>query len=191
MVSDRLLDVAEHHFGQLGYRGASLPGIAEEAGEPGRLPGKRELMEAAVHRFAEPVVREQVERLAHLPRPYRAEDLLRAFFIPPIRRIHGMGPDGPRLALFLARLQMEDDRAVEACLESRFARAREAFLGGLRRLLPGLGEREIHWRFELCLGALLTFLHRQPALRSRLGLAAEWTPEQAVEDLVRFCTRGI
>lgn len=190
----KLLDAAETHFGRHGYAAASVRRIVLDAGMTlddvrALFTRKQDLLFAAVDRFAEPVVQAQLMALSDL-RGGSLEDLLQAFYGPPILRIHDLGPAGERLALFLARCQTEGP-PVAGYIESRFARAREYFMAALRRALPELSEAEVQWRFELCLGLLLTFLTRQGAVRDRLGASGRWCADEAIQDLVRFATRGL
>lgn len=191
----KLLDAAETHFGRHGYAAASVRRIVLDSGmslEDVRtlFTRKQDLLFAAVDRFAEPVVQAQLMALSDLRGRCSVEDLLRAFYGPPIRRIHGLGSAGERLALFLGRCQTEGP-PVAGYIEARFARAREYFMAALRRTLPDLSEAELQWRFELCLGLLLTFLTRQGAVRDRLGTSGRWCADEAIEDLVGFATRGL
>lgn len=191
----KLLDAAETHFGRQGYVAASVRRIVLDAGmtlEDVRthFTRKQDLLFAAVDRFAEPVVQQQFVELSALGPRCHVEDLLRAFYGPPLRRIHGLGRAGERLALFLARCQTEGP-PVAGYLEARFSRVRDYFMEALRRSLPELSEADVQWRFELCLGLLLTFLTRQGAVRDRLGASGRWCVDEAVEDLVGFATRGL
>lgn len=195
-TKDLLIDVAERHFATNGFAGTSLRAIIKDAkvnvaSIAYHFGTKEELYCAVIERFAAPVVAEQMLRLKECMRnDAKIEDVLRSFYVPPIKLIKMMGEKGDILSMFLGRAQTESG-SVSALRDLHFADCRNEFLEAFRTLIPGLTEADYHWRFEFMLSLIVCFLTRNAEIQRRYTEESDWRIEDVVERLVRFCGPGL
>lgn len=200
-TKELLIDVAEKHFATNGFAGTSLRGIIKDAkvnvaSIAYHFGTKEELYGAVIERFAAPVVAEQMLRLKEClskearVEDVRVEDVLYAFYEPPIKLIKMMGDKGATLSLFLGRAQTESS-SVSSLRDAYFADCRNAFLDAFRILVPGLTEADYHWRFEFMLSLIVCFLTRNSEIQRRYSKEADWQIDEVVSRLVAFCGPGI
>ncbi len=187
-----ILDVAEKHFAREGFAATSLRAIIKDAGVnvaaiAYHFGTKEELYQAVTERFAAPVVVEQLKRLnAELSRDNATlEDVLRAFYEPPLELIKKMGKKGETLSMFLSRAHTEPE-PIYSLVDSHYAHCRNLFIQAFRRLLPGLSEAEYQWRFEFMLSLIVCYLTRHKPVRLRYTKETEWKPEDVAESPHRF-----
>jgi len=154
----KILDTAEHLFGDQGYAATSLRQIIAAAGVNlaaihYHFGSKEELLDHLVMRKAGPV---NVERLALLDRyeaeagsaPVPVEKLLRAFLEPPLARIK----ESPDFAKLMGRLYGEGLMPVIA--EKHFQPVVIRFLAAFGRALPWLSGQELAVRLQFMVGAM-------------------------------------
>lgn len=194
-TKEQILDVAERHFATLGFAGTSLRGIIREAkvniaAVAYHFGTKEELFNAVVERFAVPVVSEQLRQLKRVKDQQDLEQVLCAFYDPPLKLIKSKGKSGKTLALFLGRMQNEPD-PIFSIVDKHFAHCRNSFLDAFRQCLPGASESDLQWSFEFMLSLIVSFLVRQEYIRKRYADLADWIPEAASEKMVRFCLNGL
>src|SRR5690349_17910018 len=122
-----ILDVAEKHFARDGFAGTSLRAIIKEsnvnvAAIAYHFGNKEDLYKAVTERFAMPVVMEQLKRLRSVNARDNStlEDVLAAFYEPPLKLIKKMGKKGETLSMFLGRAQTEPE-PVYSLVDSHYA----------------------------------------------------------------------
>ncbi len=192
-----ILDIAEQHFARDGFAGTSLRGIIKDArvnvaAIAYHFGTKEELYMAVTERFAQPVVVEQLKRLSAEMEKDRAtfEDVLRAFYEPPLNLIKRMGKKGDTLSMFLGRAHSEPE-PVYSLVDSHYAACRRQFIAAFRRFIPELSEAEYQWRFEFMLSLIVCFLTRHRPVRLRYTKDTDWKPEEVTLSLIDFCLKGM
>jgi len=192
-----LLDIAERHFARDGFAGTSLRGIIKDArvnvaAIAYHFGTKEELYMAVTERFAQPVVVEQLRRLSvEMSRDSATlEDVLRAFYEPPLNLIKKMGKKGDTLSMFLGRAHSEPE-PVYSLVDSHYAACRSQFIEAFRRIIPELSEAEYQWRFEFMLSLIVCFLTRHRPVRLRYTKDTDWKPEDVTLSLIGFCLAGL
>ncbi len=193
----QILDIAEKHFARDGFAGTSLRAIIKDAGVnvaaiAYHFGTKEELYQAVTERFAAPVVVEQLKRLnVELKRESTTlEDVLRAFYEPPLILIKKMGKKGDTLSMFLGRAHTEPE-PVYSLIDGHYAACRNQFIDAFRRFVPDLTEAEYQWRFEFMLSLIVCFLTRHKPVRMRYTNETDWKPEDVTLSLIDFCVKGI
>jgi AcrR family transcriptional regulator len=184
----KILDTAEHLFGEQGYAGTSLRQIIAAAGVNlaaihYHFGSKEELLDHLVRRKAGPV---NQERLALLDRyqaeagtaPVPVEKLLKAFLEPPLLRVK----ENPDFAKLMGRLYGEGLMPLIA--ERHFQTVVNRFTAAFGRALPRLSEQELALRLQFMVGAMahtMLFAWRQFAADGNL----------LVRELVAFVIGGL
>lgn len=165
---DRILEAAEHVFGDAGFAGASLRAIVRRA----RVNlatvyyyfgSKNGLMEAVLKRRFGPLRQQQLELLREMERkasgrPLPLESILKALLTPPLKLAMG-GPEGlGAVARLVGRIVAEPDEQTQAVIRSSNAEVREAFLKAFQQSLPTVSSAQLQWRLEFVRGALALIL---------------------------------
>lgn len=167
-TKDRILEIAEAHFADHGYAGASMRKIMAEAGvDTGAVHyhfgSKKRLFQAVVGRWLEPLNATRLERLDKLEagsEPPSLEALIDAFMAPSFELARRPGGQWGR---FVGWFRVEtgdhwgDYKAAYGHLPKRF-------LTALARALPDLDRQQVAFRFLLliALGAGFMTDHRTP-----------------------------
>lgn len=192
-----ILDVAEKHFARDGFAGTSLRAIIKEsnvnvAAIAYHFGNKEDLYKAVTERFAMPVVMEQLKRLRSVNARDNStlEDVLAAFYEPPLKLIKKMGKKGETLSMFLGRAQTEPE-PVYSLVDSHYAACRDEFIDAIKRFVPDLSETEYQWRFEFMLSLIVCFLTRHRPVMARYTQEPDWTPEDVTSTLSSFCLPGM
>jgi AcrR family transcriptional regulator len=154
----KILDTAEHLFGEQGYAATSLRHIIAEAGVNlaaihYHFGSKEELLDQLVMRKAGPVNEERLALLDHYEAeagamPVPVDKILRAFLEPPLLKID-KSPDFARL---MGRLYGEG--LMPVIVEKHFHTIRIRFLAAFSRALPRLSEPELALRLQFVVGAM-------------------------------------
>lgn len=196
-TKNHILDVAEKHFARDGFAGTSLRAIIKEsnvnvAAIAYHFGNKEDLYKAVTERFAMPVVMEQLKRLRSVIRSDNStlEDVLAAFYEPPLKLIKKMGKKGETLSMFLGRAQTEPE-PVYSLVDSHYAACRDEFIEAIKRFVPDLSEADYQWRFEFMLSLIVCFLTRHKPVRARYSKENEWSPEYVAATLSSFCLAGM
>jgi AcrR family transcriptional regulator len=191
-----ILDVAEQHFALYGFSGTSLRGIIRDAkvnvAAVAYHFGTKELLYTEVmQRFAAPVVSRQLEQLQVVlsSESVKLQDVLAAFYEPPLSLISSLGKKGETLSLFLGRSQTEPE-PVYSMIDQHYAECRNQFIAAFKQMNPGKSEAEYQWRFEFMLSLIVCFLTRQRQIRQRYENRDNWNLEEVVSRLIDFCCRG-
>lgn len=192
-----ILNIAEQHFANYGFGGTSLRGIIKDANVnvaavAYHFGAKEDLFAAVIQRFAAPVVEQQLSRLQlEMKREGTTiEDILQAFYEPPIALIKKMGAKGETLSMFLGRCQSEPD-PVYSLVDEHYAACRDEFIEAFRVVVPGKSDAEYQWRFEFMLSAIVMFLTRNKYIRRRYTSSTSWQVEEVVAMLIGFCAPGM
>jgi AcrR family transcriptional regulator len=153
----KILDTAEHLFGEQGYAATSLRHIIAEAGVNlaaihYHFGSKEELLDQLVMRKAGPVNEERLALLDHYEAeagamPVPVDKILRAFLEPPLLRID----KSPDFAKLMGRLYSEG--LMPAIAEKHFHTIKIRFLAAFGRALP-LSEPELALRLQFVVGAM-------------------------------------
>lgn len=199
-TKNHILDVAEKHFARDGFAGTSLRAIIKDAGVnvaaiAYHFGNKEDLYKAVTERFAEPVVLDQLRRLRMSLSCQDAslEDVLRAFYEPPLNHIKKMGKKGDTLSLFLGRAQTEPE-PVYSLIDAHYASCRKEFIEAMQTFVPGLTKAEYEWRFEFMLSLIVCFLTRNKPVRARFSIAmvdSDWRADDVTSSLIDFCLPGL
>ncbi|HIA54489.1 MAG TPA: TetR/AcrR family transcriptional regulator [Candidatus Melainabacteria bacterium] len=196
-TKNHILDVAEKHFARDGFAGTSLRAIIKDAkvnvaAIAYHFGTKEELYEAVTERFAAPVVVEQLKRLENSLSMDDAsiEDVLFAFYEPPLNLIKKLGKKGETLSTFLGRAQTEPE-PVYSLVDRHYAACRNKFIEAIERFVPGLTEADYQWRFEFMLSLIVCFLTRHKPVRARYSKDTDWNPADVTSTLIGFCLPGI
>src|SRR6266536_2205454 len=157
-TKDKLLETAELLFAEQGYAATSLRQIIKKAGVNlaavhYHFGSKEDLLDALVHRKAEPVNRERLVRLNRLEQqspgqPLAVEDILQAFFLPTADAAEA----NPLFVRVMGRIHSEG--LMPRIVQKHFHPTAKRFLSALRRALPDLPETEFGWRVHFMIGAM-------------------------------------
>ncbi len=193
----QIMNVAEEHFAQFGYEGTSLRGIIKDAqvnvaAVAYHFGSKEDLFAAVTERFAAPVVEQQLARLrAEMQRRgVKIEDVLRAFYEPPVALIKKMGAKGEVLSQFLGRCHSEPE-PVFSMVDKHYAGCRHEFIAAFRKVIPNRSDADYEWRFEFMLSIIVTFLTRGKNIRRRYSNTQTWQVDEVVDLLIGFSAPGM
>jgi AcrR family transcriptional regulator len=194
-TKQQILDVAERHFAKSGFAGTSLRGIIKDAkvniaAVAYHYGNKEDLFDAVVHRFAVPVVSEQLRQLSTVKESRDLAQVLTAFYVPPLKIIRAKEKAAPTLGLFLGRMQTEPE-PIFSKVDKHFAHCRASFIEALRQCLPTASEADLQWYFEFMLSLIVSFLTREKHIRIRYADETDWTPEEASRRMIQFCLYGM
>jgi len=173
----RILDAAEKAFADLGFEGASLRHIVQEA----RVnlatvyyyfKSKEGLMAAVFERRFGPLRNEHFEALQQLEkdsqgRPLPMEKILETMLRPPLRLATAAAPQGRTVMRLIGRIASDPNPRIQELFRGQFRGVREAYLACIQRSAPGLPEADILWRFEFIWGAF-AFVLCNPAKLERI-----------------------
>jgi AcrR family transcriptional regulator len=198
---DRILDAAEHAFGERGFDGASLRDIVLEAKVNLAtvyyyFRSKHGLMEAVLKRRFGPLREEQLELLGEAERkapgrPLPVETILRALLLPPLRLAVAPAAKRQAIARLVGRIVTEPNARTQDFLRSQHAEVRAAFLRALQNSLPELPLADLHWRFEFVIGALSIILCNPRKLeRETRGACNPVDADQVLAEMIRFFSPG-
>ena len=192
----RILEVAEHLFGDQGLERVSVREITEAAevnlaAVNYHFGSKEELIEAVFQRRIAPLNQarlsalDQVERAAGEKAP-RVEDVLRAFILPAVAC--ASSNESEAFSKLLGRCLAETRPEVEAFLRKQFAPLLARFEAAFMKALPHLSREDVFWRMKFTFGSLHHWLLTR---RKFVPPCAEGTSVEAqVEKLIAFTTAG-
>jgi AcrR family transcriptional regulator len=165
---ERILDAAEHAFGEFGFEGASLRHIVQAA-EVNLATvyyyfnSKEGLMEAVLKRRFGPLREQQLQLLREAEaqaggRPLRVEQILNAFLRPPLQVAVGCPAQQEAVARLIGRIATEPNPQTQEMLRSGHAEVRQAILQALQATLPHVPAVVLRWRLEFAIGAMAFIL---------------------------------
>jgi AcrR family transcriptional regulator len=155
---ERILLAAETLFAEQGYAATSVRAISAAAGvnlaaAHYHFGSKQGLLNAVVHGRVAPINTCRLQALTALESKHddlKVDAIMAAFFAP---FMSGELADGfPRI---IARIFGEPDELIRPILEQEFLPVTTRFIAALQIALPGLDNRELHWRFHFVVGAMI------------------------------------
>ena len=159
----RILNVAEHMFAEQGFAGSSLRriiGAAEVnlAAVHYHFKSKEALLEAVLIRRVGPLNQERLALLdsyemAAGKNGAKLEDVLTAFFGPPMRMIL-QSNDGRIFGKLIGRLHSETTTMFMTISKKHFAPVAQRFRASIQRALPGVSTEELYWRMHFAMGVM-------------------------------------
>jgi AcrR family transcriptional regulator len=200
-TKQRILDVAEQHFAEQGYAGASLRGIIAAAGVNlaavhYHFHSKEALLEAVLVRRVEPLNRERTRLLAECETRAgksapAVEDILDAFIGPPMRLILNPSGEGRIFGKLVGRLHAETGEMFSQIARKHFTPVARRFVGVLHRTFPKLPEEEIYWRIHCVSGAMAhTLTHWDQLQTISDGMLKTGKVESAIKRMVWLFAAG-
>ena len=200
-TQDRILDAAEHAFGERGFDGASLRDIVLEAKVNLAtvyyyFRSKNGLMEAVLRRRFGPLREEQLALLRQAERQQTdralpVEAVLRALLLPPLRLLIGPAAKRQAIGRLVGRIVNEPSERTQDFLRSQHAEVRAAFLKALHSSLPQLPVADLRWRFEFVSGALAIILCNPRKLeRETRGACNPLDVDHVLAEMIRFFSPG-
>ena len=198
-TKERILDVAEHLFGERGFPATSLRDITAEADANlasvnYHFGSKESLLTAVLERRLRPINERRIAQLDALEaRPGDdtppLEDVIRAFLSPPFEQQREWGPSGVAFLRVLGRVHSESNEQFRAMFVKQFDEVFKRFTGALRRALPHLEESDVGLRVMFMVGSMaFTMSWGQSMLREP---SAARDPDDVLESLVAYAAAGM
>ncbi|MEZ5977808.1 MAG: TetR/AcrR family transcriptional regulator [Planctomycetota bacterium] len=193
---ERLLDVAERLFADLGYEAASLRAVTGEAGANlaavhYHFGSKEGLFAAVFRRRVGPVNGARLERLRELSErgaPTLVE-VVDALFRPVVELARS--PGGENFVRLVARL-LADPGEHAAAIRAEFEEVRARFFPVLVGLLPHLEPEELVLRLQLALGSMCAILSRAHGIAAHVCVTSRVVdPRRRADELVAFVSAGL
>jgi len=154
---EKILQAAEQLFGERGVAGTSLRQIIAKAevnlaAIHYHFGSKESLLDALVHRRAEPVNHERLSRIERLeaesPSKLTVDAVLDAFFAPTAM----VAEQNPLFVRVMGRIHAEG--LMPTIVQKHFHPIAQRFLVLLRQAIPDLPQAEFDWRVHFMFGAM-------------------------------------
>ncbi len=192
-TKEQILNVAEQLFAENGFAGTSLRSVIRKAdvnlsAVHYHFGSKEELFHAVVARIAQPLVKEQLKRLAKCEAqndPLRVEAILETFLTPALEVILDSGDRSLNCARFMGRCRLEPD-SIREVADREFRGSQEAYLDALGRSLPNLSRQELTWKLDLIIAVLLRVLTEAKKPHALIQDDSPKTIKTTVSKLVAF-----
>ncbi len=199
-VRDRILNVAQELFAELGYSATSTRAIAQAAGVNlaqlhYHFGAKRDLFKAAYLRGAVQVTEARTRaldeaRAAQAGGPIPLEELVRRFVTPFM--LNGKTPEGRATMRMHARLHTEPDDISKEVLSTVYDETTLAYVEEFQRVLPHVGHETLCWRLYFMMGAYRYTLLRTGRLEAISGGACDSGDfDRAAAEIVPFLCAGL
>jgi len=193
-TAQRLLDSAEHLFGEHGYNGVGMRALAGHAkvnlaATTYHFGSKKTLyVETFLRRFRAVNAR-RLELLAAAEtaaagRPLPVEDIVECMMQPSVEA----GLAHPAFNKLLARTLLAPPPFLHQPLKAEFEPNLKVFIGALERALPTVPSDILNLRLALALGATLMFGVQMSAIKIRRDAKRE---AAFLKELVRFTASGL
>jgi len=195
---ESILDAAEVDFSHRGYAGTTLREVSVSCGVTQALityyfGTKQQLFEEVFLRRATKISDDRVQLLTEMEargKHASLEEIVRAFLKPIIAlRATASGRAFIRLQ---ARLHTEPPEVSYKLRNLAYSESTKAYVDALRKVLPGLPEKDLYWRVTLMIGAYLYAFsdsHRLEVLAKDICNPAD--PVEVLEQLTRFVVGGL
>ncbi len=158
-TKQKILDVAEALFSELGFSATSLRAITQKANVNlasvnYHFGGKEALIAQVLSRKAEPLNQARLALLSQLQARGDAslEELLTAFIAPALEMVKTQS--GERYIKLLARVAIEPIGDVAKQLPGQYAEVLDQFVPAIIEHVPTLPAEELYWRIHFMLGNL-------------------------------------
>ncbi|BAY87015.1 TetR family transcriptional regulator [Calothrix parasitica NIES-267] len=197
-TKEQILNVAERLFAEKGFAGTSLRNVIREAGVNiaavhYHFGSKEELFIAVVRRVAQQIVTSQVEELSkyeNLEEPPSLENILEAFYGPPLRIITQMGEAGVIRAQFMGRCRAEPF-PIQQLSDKEFHESQRRFLDILQRALPDQTRTELTWKLDLAVAIIIRTANQLGQSDKVITGNSSEEIEVAITRLVKFVAQGM
>lgn len=197
-TKEQILNVAERLFAEKGFAGTSLRNVIREAGVNiaavhYHFGSKEELFIAVVRRSAQQIVASQLEELAkyeNLEEPPSLENILEAFYGPPLRIINQMGEAGVVRAQFMGRCRAEP-LPIQQLADKEFYESQRRFLDILQRALPNQTRTELTWKLDLAIAIIIRTANQLGQSDKVITGNSSEEIEVAIARLVKFVAQGM
>ena len=197
-TKEQILNVAERQFAEKGFSGTTLRGVIREAevniaAIHYHFGSKEELFIAVVRRVAKQVVQSQLQQLAkyeNQAEPPSVENILEAFYAPPLRVITQMGEPGLIRAQFMGRCRAEP-LPIQQLAEKEFHESQQRFLDILQRALPNQTRTELQWKLDLAIAIIIRTLNQVGQSGQLITGSSVEEVEIAIARLVKFVAQGM
>lgn len=201
-TKERILDAAERLFSERGFHGTSLRDITKLSGMQVSLSyyhfgTKEEILKAVVDRRAEEHVqnfRQSLDRALATTQgePLPPADLIEAFVRPALECLVGDDPGWKYYVQLLAHLAFESSRADYATPFYQYDELVKEFISELRRSLPGVSQKDLHWAFYFLQSANTnSLLETRMIDRQSNQLCNSANIEELVDELKTFFSLGL
>ncbi len=197
-TKEQIINVAERLFGEKGFAGTSLRNVIREAevniaAVHYHFGSKEELFIAVVRRTAQQIVASQLEKLAeyeNLEEPPSLENILEAFYGPPLRVITQMGEPGIVRAQFMGRCRAEP-LPIQQLADKEFHESQRRFLDILQRALPDQTRTELTWKLDLAIAIIIRTVNQFGQSDKVITGNSSEEIEIAIARLVKFVAQGM
>lgn len=197
-TKEQILNVAERQFGEKGFAGTTLRGVIREAGVNiaavhYHFGSKEELFVAVIRRVAQQMVPAQLKELAKYTsrdKTPSVENIMEAFFAPPLRMISQMGEAGVIRGQFIGRCRAEP-LPIQQLGDREFNESQQCFLDILQRAFPNQTRLELEWKLDLMVAILVRTLNQFGKSGKVIGGNSSEEVEIAIARLVKFVSGGM
>jgi AcrR family transcriptional regulator len=201
-TKDRILDSAELLFAQNGIAGTSLRALTDHAGVNlaavnYHFQSKDALVQAVLYRRINPMNERRTALLkCVLDRaagsPPGLEDILEAFYRPPVEAAYASRREGRPIMALLGRIYTEPGELLAGQVRAMMSQVAAAFLDALHLALPGTPLPVLFWRLQFSVGALS---HTLGAMQLIEGLARGRVrtddPEEVLRQIINYAAGGL
>ncbi|NJN07709.1 MAG: TetR/AcrR family transcriptional regulator [Richelia sp. RM2_1_2] len=197
-TKEQILNVAEGLFAEKGFAGTTLRNVIREAGVNiaavhYHFGSKEELFIAVLQRVARQCIEAQLQQLAkheNQHEPPLVEDILEAFFAPPLRVISQMEEAGIVRAQFMGRCRGEP-LPIQQLANQEFDESTQRFLDILQRALPNQTRTELQWKLDMAIAVLIRTLNQVGQSGKLITGNSSEEVEIAIARLVKFTAGGM
>ena len=195
---ESILDAAEVDFSHRGYAGTTLREVAVSCGVTQALityyfGTKQQLFEEVFLRRATKISADRVQLLEQIEAHgdnAKLEQIVRAF-LKPIVDLRAT-VSGRAFIRLQARLHTEPPEVSYKLRSLAYSESTKAYVDALRKVLPGLPEKDLYWRVTLMIGAYLYAFsdsHRLEVLAKDICNPGD--PVEVLEQLTSFVVGGL
>lgn len=197
---ERILDAAEKAFGSLGFAGASMRQICDDANVPQSLihyhfKSKKGLYRAVFKRRTDKSTeyrRHKIQKLfASNPEP-KLEDLVDIFATPP-PNFFGEEANGRYYLQMVAQVTIASDDLSESIVREFHDPIAYDMIDAFRRLFPNLSEEKVVWAYLFAVGARqqsYSYHHRAERL-VRNGTVLHESPPDLLKQFLTAALQGL
>ena len=197
-TKEQILNVAERQFGEKGFAGTTLRGVIKEAGVNiaavhYHFGSKEELFVAVIRRVAQQMVPAQLKELGKYTNQDKTpsvENIMEAFFAPPLRMISQMGEAGVIRSQFIGRCRAEP-LPIQQLGDREFNESQQRFLDILQRAFPNQTRSELEWKLDLVIAILIRTLNQVGQSGKVMTGNSSEEVEIAISRLVKFVSEGM
>jgi AcrR family transcriptional regulator len=160
---DRILDAAEHLFGEYGYDGTSIRDIADRSGTRLGLvsyyfPSKEMLYEKLIERRSAEIGRRRLGLLAQenkvaAPHPIAVAMIVYAYVWPFLELSHAAGPEWKSYTKIIS--SVANSKRWASLISDYYDPVARTFLSELRRALPSCTEADLIHGFMFCVNVMI------------------------------------